>query len=156
MKKLLSILVFSLLLGGSAYAEVMDLVCTPLSGKKETTTLSINTKTEKVRWQGSGSQNTYNLKNGIFGYTQTIDSNKMHFRHSLNRHSGILTVRVYDFDSDDKKYSQFMDSVKIKLDKAKKTTKDDLVFFTIYYEELGNIKSDFDFKFNCEKSEKKF
>ena len=26
----------------------------------------------------------------------------------------------------------------------------------LYYEELGNIESDVDFKFNCEKSEKKF
>ena len=156
MKKFLSIIFVSLLLSVNGYAEVIDLLCTSITGKKETASLSINTKTQKVRWQGNSAQNTYNLKNGIFGYTQTTGTNKSHLRHSLNRYSGVLTVEVYDFDIDDSRYSKFVDMVNVRLNSANKTSKDTIFFFTAYYEELGNIKSDFDFKFNCEKSEKKF
>ena len=76
------------------------MLCTPITGKKEIATLSIDTKSQKVRWQGSSNQNTYNLQNGVFGYTQTKPDSKFHVRHSLNRYSGILTVEAYDFDID--------------------------------------------------------
>lgn len=156
MKKLLSIIFVSILLSGNSYAEVIDLLCTPITGKKETVSLSINTKIQKVRWQGSSNQNTYNLQNGVFGYTQTKPDSKFHSRHSLNRYSGVLTVEAYDFDIDNSRYPKFVDMVNARLNSANKTTKDTIFFFTAYYEELGNIKSDFEFKFNCEKSEKKF
>ena len=156
MKKLLSIIFVFVLLSGNSYAEVIDLLCTPITGKKEIATLSIDTKSQKVRWQGSSNQNTYNLQNGVFGYTQTKPDSKFHVRHSLNRYSGVLTVEAYDFDIDNNRYSKFVDMVNAKLNSANKTIKDTYFFFTTYYEELGNIKSDFEFKFNCEKSEKKF
>ncbi|MDC0519626.1 hypothetical protein OAN92_02700 [Candidatus Pelagibacter ubique] len=156
MKKILSIIFVYVLLSGNSYAEVINLLCTPITGKKEIATLSIDTKSQKVRWQGSSNQNTYNLQNGVFGYTQTKPDSKFHVRHSLNRYSGVLTVEAYDFDIDNSRYPKFVDMVNARLNSANKTTKDKNFFFTVYYEELGNIKRDFEFEFNCEKSEKKF
>ena len=49
-----------------------------------------------------------------------------------------------------------MFSIKDKLVKAGKTTKDEVFFFKTYFEKLGNFKSDFELNFHCEAAKKKF
>ena len=155
MKKLFGIVLICFLISSNAIADVINLLCYPIEINKEPATLSIDTKKQKVIWQGKGKGNTYNLNNGIFGYTLTSTKDNTHFRHTLNRYSGILTVEFFNFDEENL-LKEFMINVKVKMDLAKKTTNDVLFFFTTYYEELGKFKSDYVMKFNCEKSEKKF
>ena len=61
----------------------------------------------------------------------------------------------YKFN-DEKKLDKFMFSIKDKLVKAGKTTKDQVFFFKTYFEKLGNFKSDFELNFHCEAAKKKF
>ena len=154
MKKLLCIVALGLLLSGKAISEEISLLCFTKT-EKEPATLIIDTKKQKAFWQARGSGNTYNLNNGIFKYTVVAKDLKTHFRHTLNRFTGILTVEFFEFE-DEKVLKKFMESVKIRLDAAGKSTNDIKFFFKLYYEELGNVENDFVLKFDCEKSEKKF
>jgi len=154
MKKLLGIVVLGLLLSSNAISEEINLLCSPTTIEREPVSLLIDTKKHQVFWQG-GLGNSYNLNNGIFGYTLTKLNENTHFRHTLNRYSGVLKVELFEF-KDDKLLKEFRTNVKIKLDAAGKSTKDTLFFFELYYKELGNLKSDFELNFKCEKSKKKF
>jgi hypothetical protein len=130
MKKLFStILVLSLLLSGNAISEEINLLCSTSTVEREPASLLIDTKKQQASWQGSPG-NTYHLKNGIFGYTLKKPNENTHFRHTLNRYSGVLKIELFEF-KDDKLLKEFMTNVKIKLDAAGKSTKDTLFFFRI-------------------------
>ena len=154
MKKPLGIVVLGLLLSVNAYAEEIRLLCYAKSTDREPASLLIDTKKHQAFWQGSKGS-TYNLNNGIFGYTMTKDANVTHFRHTLNRYSGVLKVELFKFE-DKKLLGELMLNIKNKLDIAGKTSDDALFFFELYYKELGNFESDFVLNFDCKKSKKKF
>ena len=67
MKKLLGIVVISLLLSFNAISEEINLLCSPTTVEREPVSLLIDTKKHQVFWQG-GPGNSYNLNNGIFGW----------------------------------------------------------------------------------------
>ena len=153
MRKIISILVLSLMYFSSASSEEINLICKPLTGKPSPVSLSINTENEMAIWQG-GKPMPYFLDNGIFKYSISSKDNITKLRHSLNRYTGILKVELYKFD--DEKKEQFTLKVTDELNKAGKTIGDTAFFFKTYHEKLGDFESNFELNFDCETSKKKF
>ena len=155
MKKLLGIVVLGLLFGGSASSEEIKLDCMYLSktGKSRSVFLYINTEYGQAVWQGWKKPVYYFLDKGNFKYSMTKKDKKKNrkARHSLNRNTGKLKVELYNFD-DEKKVDKLFSNVKDELSKAGKTFEDTAYFTKIYYEKLGDFKSDFEANFNCETS----
>ena len=60
--------------------------------------------------------------------------------------------RVLQIIADEKKVDKLFSNVKDELSKAGKTFEDTAYFTKIYYEKLGDFKSDFEANFNCETS----
>ena len=92
MKKLLLTILFTLVLGGGAYAEKINLSC---SEQTTNTVISftINTDDKTVSTQGSN-YDPYLYSNGVFTFMFKDDKNDFLYR--LNRNTGVLEVKAWE------------------------------------------------------------
>ena len=150
MKKLLAILVLGLLLSGNAYAEVINLKCTnteigtPLS-------VVIDTKNENVSYQGSNPDDYY-LENGVFYFA--MQSKEIRWGYSLNRNTGILKVKGYEFSEE--KFAEMKAEVALEMILAGKTTEDKSYLVKLIIDKYNEGEPLETFYLECEKVKPKF
>ena len=101
MKKLLAIVVLSLLFGGNAYSQVIDpfkinLTC---QSSKDGIPIgvSIHTALKNVSLQGSY-PDSYYLKNDVFNFS--MRAGKYTYSYHLNRNTGLLKIKAYIFSKE--------------------------------------------------------
>ena len=97
MKKLLGVIVLSLLLSGNAYAENINLKCEdpkinfPMN-------VVIDQKNKVVSWQGS-EPDDYHYGNGVFSFAMKTDEFRYSYR--LNRNTGALIINAFKFTKEE-------------------------------------------------------
>ena len=152
MKKLILILIAGMLLSSNAYAEVINLKCTnteigtPLS-------VVIDTKNENVSYQGSDPDNYY-LENGVFYFSMKSKESEFRWGFSLNRNTGILTIKGYEFSEE--KSAEIKAEVALEMILAGKTTDDKSYLVKLIIDKYNEGEPLETFYLECEKVDPKF
>lgn len=152
MKKLLGIIVFGWLLSGNAYSEIINLKCTddefntPLS-------VVIDTKNENVSYQGSNPDDYY-LENGVFYFAMQSKESEFRWGYSLNRNTGILTIKGYEFSEE--KSAEIKAEVALEMILAEKTTDDKSYLVKLIIDKYNEGEPLETFYLECEKVDPKF
>ena len=157
-KKIISILVFGLLLGSEAIAKEINLICksNEIEGgyKNVPASYFINTKTKKAIWQNRV-ESTYFIDGSILKHIYMYGENKKTWhRHSLNRNTGLLTIEIYEF-KEEKKENEMRAIIDKKVALENKEGDNPFLFKTIF-QVLETYKSIYRVNFNCEKNKKLF
>lgn len=152
MKKLLLIILISFVWCNIGKANEIHLVCVNTNNPDFVGSLSIYQSDKKISFNG-GPPDFYFLENGVFKYTLRSADEKLKFRHSLNRNTGILEVNTFEL-TDEQNDKHLEDTVKniIEADKM-----DDRNYWAkIAHQDLTKYKSTFDGYFNCDTAKSKF
>ena len=160
MKKLLVIVVLSLLFGGNAYSQVIDpfkinLTCQS-SKDGIPISVSINTALKKVSLQGSD-PDSYYLKNDVFNFSML--AGKYTYSYYLNRNTGLLKIKAFIFSKEQKnKHNQevFDTLVANKQINLEDGTYDKSNLVKIIFEIYEQKKPEEIIFMECEKSKAKF
>ena len=151
MKKLLSIVVLSLLFIGSSYAEKINLACIAKGSDMPPFSVVLNTDNKKVSWQG-GFFAPYFLKNDVFYFVMTLDPLKAIY--ALNRNTGHLVIKTYELtDEEEEKLADMMIN---KMLQDSKTTDDKEYEAELIYNTLNDQIVKDNFNLQCDKIKSKF
>ena len=152
MKKLLGIIVFGWLLSGNAYSEIINLKCTNASFNTPLSVV-IDTKNENVSYQGSNPDDYY-LENGVFYFSMKSKESEFRWGYSLNRNTGILTIKGYEFSEE--KSAEIKAEVALEMILAGKTTDDKSYLVKLIIDKYNEGEPLETFYLECEKVKPKF
>lgn len=144
-------MVLGLLFGGSAYAEKINLTCSSETQQFPLSSVVIDTEIKKISWQGSAFD-WYNLKNDVFYFLKENPPYK--FFSSLNRNTGVLTVKAYQISEEDN--IRIMSEIYLKMLRDAKTSEDKEYMVDVIYETYTNSEAEEIIYLDCEKTQKKF
>lgn len=129
MKKILTILIFTLILSSKSNAEKINLACSILGSNVPPYNAIIDTEIKKISWQGSGFD-FYNLENDVFYFVMANTPNRYTF--ALNRNTGHLVIRIYEFT--DEQIQKIFKKIEIKMLNDKKTLQDKSYITMLMYD----------------------
>ena len=160
MKKLLSIIIFNLLLCGNIFAEIVDPFKINLTFQSSKVgipvSVSINTILKNISFQGSD-PDSYYLENDVFIFSMV--AGEYTYSYHLNRNTGLLRIKAYIFSEDEKyKHNQeiFDTMVANKQINIEDGTYDKSDLVKLYFESYEQKKPDEIIFMECEKSKAKF
>ena len=151
MKKIFIILLFSFLANGNALAEKINLSCSSETQQFPLSSVVIDTEIKKISWQGSAFD-WYNLKNDVFYFL--MENPPYKFLSSLNRNTGVLTVKAYQISEEDN--IKIMSEMYLKMLRDAKTSEDKEYMVDLMYETYTNSEAEETIYLDCEKTQKKF
>jgi len=151
MKKIFIILLFSFLANGNVYAEKINLSCSSETQQFPLSSVVIDTEIKKISWQGSAFD-WYNLKNDVFYFL--MENPPYKFLSSLNRNTGVLTVKAYQISEEDN--IKIMSEMYLKMLRDAKTSEDKEYMVDLMYETYTNSEAEETIYLDCEKTQKKF
>ena len=151
MKKIFIILLFSFLANGNVYAEKINLSCSSETQQFPLSSVVIDTEIKKISWQGSAFD-WYNLKNDVFYFL--MENPPYKFLSSLNRNTGVLTVKAYQISEEDN--IKIMSEMYLKMLRDAKTSEDKEYMVDLMYETYTNSEAEETIYLDCKKTQKKF
>jgi len=151
MKKIFIVLLFGFLFSENAYAEKINLSCSSETQQFPLSSVVIDTEIKKISWQGSAFD-WYNLKNDVFYFL--MENPPYKFLSSLNRNTGVLTVKAYQISEEDN--IKIMSEIYLKMLRDAKTSKDKEYMVDVMYETYTNSEAEETIYLDCEKTQKKF
>ena len=151
MKKIFLVLLFGFLFSENAYAEKINLSCSSETQQFPLSSVVIDTEIKKISWQGSAFD-WYNLKND--GFYFLMENPPYKFLSSLNRNTGVLTVKAYQISEEDN--IKIMSEIYLKMLRDAKTSKDKEYMVDVMYETYTNSEAEETIYLDCEKTQKMF
>ena len=152
MKKLLLITLISFVWCNVSKANEIHLVCVNTNNPDLVGSISIYENNKMISFNG-GPLGFYFLENGIFKYTLRSADEKLKFRHSLNRNTGLLSVKTYEL-TDEQNEIHLEEIVKKMIEAGELGNRNYLA--KISHQDLTRYKSTFDAFFNCDTAKSKF
>ena len=150
--KLLGIVVLGLLLSGNVYGEIINLACKS-SDFKNPLSIILDTKNKTVSTQGSN-PDPYYLENGVFSFVMQDKDMKYRYAYSLNRYSGVLAIKGYQFS--EKQMQTIISDVSSKIAFSDKPSNDKSYLVKLIIDKYNEGEPIETFYLDCEKIKKKF